>query len=1597
MHAKSGQYQPALGVGFFVASIVLLILSTATIARAQQDNFYEYGHYHWTAPLPTPRGFVDASNGNLHIEIPIASIPERGHIPYAASLVYDSHIWQKSTTWQPTNVGGSWGGWRLMASDGTGGAVKFTTSQLKCRYFDGEIWGWEFYTMYSAFSWQAPDGHTINFSLLTHTGNDCEEDSPSGSSLDLQQWGYHINVTNYTQATIYAADGTQVYPVVEDTNGNKVNTMGGTPLSASTTGSTTTYTIANSANSSYQVVVTTESIPVDTAFGQSGVTEYSGNITVIQSVKLPDNSTYQFTYDQGSTSGHYGVLTGMTLPTGGQVTYSHSVFQNPWGERNLFINSCAWGGGTWTYTPAVVGSSCPTACSETVTVAKPNNSGSSDAEVHTFTYSAAPVLAFLDTQQQYYSGSSTLLKTVAETYSGDLPQSITTTLPMPSGSVSSQTQFLYDTNNFGNVVQKEEWGFYTGTPPSSPYRTTQYGYLANSDNNMVNKQSSVVVTAGGPTGAVEAETVISYDGSGLTSITGAFGHDDTNFGTGYTARGNPTQIQQYINGSSALTTSTMTYDTTGQALSIKDSNNNTTTLSYADAFYTDTGSNTLQSYSPSQLTNAYVTRITPPLNGATTLGYYYGSGRLATMTDQNSVSSDFNYDSWNRPIHGYLPAGGYVANAYTSATQVDVYKALTSSCNNCIHTQGVADSFGRPSESILSSDPDGATTSEVSYGTDGRVQTGDYPFRSGSTGSDSYSYDGIGRAIQITHGDSSAAKMYYGPQVTTVGGNASQTCSTSIYGIGYPILSVDEAGLKKQIWQDAFGRTIEVDSPDPANSNALDISTCYGYDYSNNLNGLNQNGQGRGYGHDLLGRLTSTNTPESGFTYFYYTTAGGALCSGDPTEVCRRVDAKNVTTTYTYDALNRLTGISYSDGTTHAASYSYDTTSCPVTGVSNYGKGRKTGMIDGSGSTSWCYDQAGRIVAEQRTIAGITKTTQYAYNLDGSLASITYPSGHVISYSVGNAERALSATDTTASINYAATASYAPQGAVASIIYGKVSGGFNGTTEQRAYNNRMELSALTASSTAGTAENLGYNYALPGGNNGSVSSITNNANTNLSESFSYDALSRILSAATQSNSASGCWGQSFGATGVPDDQWSNLTQMTGTQCSTGQLSVTANSSTNQISTSGYSYDADGNMTNDASYAYTYNAEGRIATANGVTYTYDGNGLRVEKSSGKLYWRDIFGDTIAETDSTGSTTNASYREYVFFAGRRIAQRDGLGDVNYYYADALGSTVTMTDGSGNACYETTYTPYGEEHATMTSCSTNYKFAGYEQDAETGLYYAFARYYNPRLGRFMTPDPLMGDIRNPQTLNRYAYVANNPLNLIDPSGLHEEDEGPPYTCVVGGNVIEGEDNCILAQLQADDPCGTGTGPCDSFGGGSSSALAPDKKALANCTKALFGVSLVSFAPSAPGENGSFTGETAGIFTGFNQPLAPGPSQFTVTNNVNKYSGSQLAGVAAANGQLQPGESIGGYTFFNNPYENYTANDLSSYNGGGGVPGGIPIPDPAFADLETQIFELGNSLAVLTDTVPQNVNSTPGPANTEPGTRLLNCFNKGGPKAGS
>ena len=255
------------------------------------------------------------------------------------------------------------------------------------------------------------------------------------------------------------------------------------------------------------------------------------------------------------------------------------------------------------------------------------------------------------------------------------------------------------------------------------------------------------------------------------------------------------------------------------------------------------------------------------------------------------------------------------------------------------------------------------------------------------------------------------------------------------------------------------------------------------------------------------------------------------------------------------------------------------------------------------------------------------------------------------------------------------------------------------------------------------------------------------------------------------------------------------------KCSGPSLSVSVNTS-NRITNTGFSYDAAGNNTADGSYTYTYDAENRITSAAGVNYIYDGNDSRVIKSNGTLYWRSIWGDTIAESDLTGSTTNSNYHEYIFFAGRRVARSDPSAvSVYYYFVDQLGSTRSVTQANGTVCFSADYYPYGQELNYNTTCPQNYKFTGYERDPETGLDYAFNRYYNPRLGRFTSADPLPGAVADLQSLNRYTYVRNDPGNLIDPLGL--------YWVCTHGELYWAVDYSVDGIYQGTDL--TFSGPCD------------------------------------------------------------------------------------------------------------------------------------------------------------------------------------------
>ncbi|MGH9766052.1 MAG: RHS repeat domain-containing protein [Blastocatellia bacterium] len=215
---------------------------------------------------------------------------------------------------------------------------------------------------------------------------------------------------------------------------------------------------------------------------------------------------------------------------------------------------------------------------------------------------------------------------------------------------------------------------------------------------------------------------------------------------------------------------------------------------------------------------------------------------------------------------------------------------------------------------------------------------------------------------------------------------------------------------------------------------------------------------------------------------------------------------------------------------------------------------------------------------------------------------------------------------------------------------------------------------------------------------------------------------------------------------------------------------------NRINNAGYDYDAAGNMTNAGSYAY--DAASRLKTAaGGNSYDYDGDGNRVKQTngSGTVYylWSSLLGEPVAELTSGGL-----YRAHVYGpgGGQMIAMQSYDGGFYWAHTDHLGSGRKLTNTSGTVVYRGEFDPHGQSlyewHATGQTYLNSHKYTGYERDWATNLDNAKARTFNHNRGRFMQPDPLglgAADVTDPQSLNLYSYVRNDPANFTDPTGLY------------------------------------------------------------------------------------------------------------------------------------------------------------------------------------------------------------------------------------
>jgi len=310
--------------------------------------------------------------------------------------------------------------------------------------------------------------------------------------------------------------------------------------------------------------------------------------------------------------------------------------------------------------------------------------------------------------------------------------------------------------------------------------------------------------------------------------------------------------------------------------------------------------------------------------------------------------------------------------------------------------------------------------------------------------------------------------------------------------------------------------------------------------------------------------------------------------------------------------------------------------------------------------------------------------------------------------------------------------------------------------------------------------------------------VTGGLNSGQALIFTYDATNRLRYATTN--------GVGYGQY-QQDYQYDSYTGNLLNRSDVGTYTY-AQSKPHAVSSAGtntYVYDANGNMTHrtvgNTLWEYSYDAENRLVEVekDGVTenrYYYDGDGNRVARldSSNRgtvfigNYYEGVYPhNAIPEppppvTEGGGGENEPNAPNpipqgditYYYAGSQRIAMRDANG-VYFLLSDHLGSTSVVIDESGQIVEKGYYMPWGGTRGDETITSTNYGYTGQMQEGD--IYYYGARWYDPAIGRFMQADTIVPlQVQGTQAFDRYAYVNNNPIKYVDPSGN--------YACDTDGN---------------------------------------------------------------------------------------------------------------------------------------------------------------------------------------------------------------------
>jgi RHS repeat-associated protein len=942
------------------------------------------------------------------------------------------------------------------------------------------------------------------------------------------------------------------------------------------------------------------------------------------------------------------------------------------------------------------------------------------------------------------------------------------------------TSYGYDSNHYLTTTTSPDGGVTTNTYDSSRRVTSQ------SD-------------------ALGRVTTISYDGSpsAMTTTT--------------TLPGGSEKVETYTNGlltsstaaagTSAAATTSYAYDDADNLVKTTDPMGHSTTFSY------DGNGNKLTQEDPIRHKTTWtyndfneVTSQTDPLGRVTTTVYddngnmlsttsptgrvqqwtYNPDGTVATSTDGRSHTTTYGYNGAGQPTSTTDPDHRTTSTTYNAA---GFMTSVTKPVGEV--TSYDVDAVGRV---LDSTDPDHQTTG-FTYDADGNQLS--------KTGPD-------GLATTSTYDLADELKTQsdaYGKKTTYAYTTAGQLASVTDPDGDKTKYTYDAAGNKTSM-TDADGRRTayhyDLDNRNTATYLPSGVHSSVAYNAaSQKVATTDAKGETTTYAYDADGELISTTDPLGNVTAQSYTGDGQVSVVTLPDSsaeaytydadgnTTRFVNADSKATTYTYTLSNEMSGetqpgglattyryntagmlyvTTNPDGSTFTYTYNGDgdptriASSAPGSTdvVYTYTEsGQRKSMTDETGVSTYTYDHDGRLTTDKN---GAGKTLTYAYGNEGQLLTLTYPGSKTVTYAYDPAGQMTSLTDWSSNQT---TFTWTADGQLAT------QADPNGITETRSYD-ADDLPASIATAKSGTPLAT-YTYGHDADGDIDSQSTADPIATTTS-SFGYDPNTQLTTVTVGGSSAS------YAAT------------------SAGELSTTAKgdaltyNSAQELTSltptagpaSSYSYNANGSRTAStvaatdiapaATTNYGFDAEGNLATVTlpgveptEVDYTSDGDGLRQSRAVGSaitnFLW-DVDGSLpLLLDDGTHS--------YLYGPSTSpIAQvDDSSGTIQYLHEDVIGSVRLITSGSGSVVGTTEYDSYGNRSSHTGSADSAIGYSGALTDSDTGLVYLQARDYDPATEQFLTVDPAVDTTHQP-----YAYVANDPLSLTDPTGLCIGLDGTP-----------------------------------------------------------------------------------------------------------------------------------------------------------------------------------------------------------------------------